>query len=193
MREPFSYNNPEHSTKQIIRYNRTWFYFPRWKLSLLTPAKCGSSSVKQFIWMNEIEDEIKRIHHHEVTGEIFSTVREPVSRFCSLWKSKARDKANLRDTGIYGMSPDELMTHIESGRKDVHWTPQSNMLVNLDVTLIPLPTFSDWWSQRGYGELGKYNATEGEIEISNDLRERILTFYADDVILYNRANEIRCL
>jgi len=162
-----------------------WFYIPQWNITIAAPPKGGSSSLKQFMANNEIE--CYYIPHNQVTGDVYFVVRNPLDRFASLWKSKCRDKANISNKQVHGMAPWELMSYIESGAKDVHWTPQTMLIGNLTPTLIPLDSFDLWWDHNGFGELGKFNATEGEVEISESLKNKVLTFYAEDVILYARA------
>lgn len=135
--------------------------------------------------MNEIQ--CSYIPHSQVKGQAFFVVRHPVDRFCSLWRSKCRDEASIANINVHGMSPQELMSHIENGATDVHWTPQVELIKNLNPTLIPLESLNWWWHQSGLGSLGVFNATEGEIEMSDDLKQRILTFYADDLKLYHKA------
>jgi hypothetical protein len=153
----------------------------------MAPPKCGSTAIKQFIWMNEVDNKVTLLQQYQVGGKIFVVVRRPLDRFGSLWRNKCRDQEDIRDTRVYGMSPEELMTHIESGARNIHWTPQTAMISNLDVTLIPLDLFSTWWGRRGYGELGKFHATDGEVDMDDSLKDRVLTFYADDVMLYDKA------
>lgn len=52
-------------------------------------------------------------------------VRDPVSRFASLWRDKCRDTdANMPE--LSGLSPDELMDVIEAEPDgDSHWMPQA--------------------------------------------------------------------
>jgi len=162
-----------------------WFHIPAWDIVIAAPPKAGSSSLKRFMGDNKIQ--CSYIKHHQVTGNIFFVVRDPITRFASLWRSKCRNKENLLDKRVHGMSPQELMSHIENGATDVHWTPQVELIKNLNPTLIPLESLNWWWHQSGLGSLGVFNATEGEIEISDDLKQRILTFYADDLKLYHKA------
>ncbi len=165
-----------------------WYYFKDYEFIVMAPPKCGSSSIRQFIWMNEIEDRIIVLKHHQVFGdEIYAIIRDPISRFCSLWRSKCRDEEIIRDKRIHGMSLSELMTHIEGGAKDAHWTQQSKIIGNLNPVLIRLEHLNEWWSANMHGELGTFNSTEGNTEISNELKSRILTFYADDLELYQKA------
>ena len=184
MREEFTYT---HKDYQKYKTSHTWFYFKKWGFSLLAPPKCGSSSIKQFIWMNELEDSVMLIKQHQSTGEIYVVVRNPIDRFASLWRSKCRDKNNLAHKEVHGMSPVELMDYIESGAKDVHWTQQTEMIRGLTPTLIPMEYLSVWWKQRGFGELGKFNATVGDVDIDDELLCRIASYYSEDCELYTKA------
>lgn len=191
MRDAYTSDGPIYKRRQT----RVWFYFKEWKFTIMNPPKCGGSSIKQFIWMNELEDKIVHLMQNEAKktpGENYVVIRNPLDRFASLWKNKCRDKDNIKDTEIYGMSPNQLMTHIENGHKDIHWTPQSAMIADANVKLIPLDMLGFWWRHNGLGELGVFNSTEGEVEIDNELKTRILTFYADDVILHNKAECDMC-
>ena len=124
-------------------------------------------------------------------SEIYFVVRNPLDRFKSLWRSKCRDAANIKNYSVCGMKPNELMEHILEGNRDVHWTHQLTLLDGLEVNLIPLELLDSWWQQCGYGELERTNITEGEVEIDDELREQILTFYADDVELYRDALKLQ--
>lgn len=181
------YKNPELSVPRGV-LNYGWFYFKERNFSLGVPPKCGTGSVKQFIWMNELENDIISIEPNKATCDAYFVVRDPLDRFCSLWKSKCRDAmpSNHRDT-IKNMTPEELMNFIESGVRDVHWSSQTRLLGNAKVTLIPHEFFGYWWKQSKLGKLGCFNATEGEADIGDELRKRILIHYADDLILYHKA------
>lgn len=178
MREPLTLE-----TRDLAKHKlggQWWYYFPQWKFSILAPPKCGSSSIKQFIYMNEID--VLSLRQHQVRGEAYVVVRDPVSRFCSLWRDKCRDGSPIREP-IAGMSATELMDYIESGVPNVHWTHQHKMYGNLKPTFIPLEHLNDWWSQ--YGTLGIYNATDDEIPDINP--KRIVDYYAKDMSLYTKA------
>ncbi len=161
--------------------SHAWYHFKDYNFTIMAPNKCGSASIRQFIWMNEIED---RIDINQIIGEACVVVRDPVSRFCSLWRSKCSDKTNLTDKRIYGFTPEELMSHIEAGHKDEHWTSQTELIGNLDPTLIPLEHLNEWWFDRGYGKLGNFNVTEGSVDINP---KRIIDFYWEDMELYAKA------
>jgi len=192
MREPLTYTQRDilRARQVIKRLGHSWYYFKEQNISLMAPPKCGSSSIKQFIWMNELENDIMMIKHHEARGDIYCVVRDPVDRFCSLWKGKCRDKGHTRhNEHMHSLTPSRLMDFIESGVKDVHFTPQVDMHGALSPMLIPLQHFGSWWEQNIFGQLGKFNATEGIIDIDDELRARVLTFYAEDVILHTRAEK----
>ncbi len=180
MKDPY-----EARTKHGAFRGYGWFCVPQWNLTIAAPPKGGSSALKQFMWMNEIP--CSYIPHHQVRGPTFFVVRDPLSRFVSLWRSKCRDKAPIWNEQIYGMTPTELMDHIESGEKDVHWTPQVELIGKLNPTCIPLEQLTSWWVDRGYGKLMKFNVTDGEVDIDGDLLERIMGFYAADMTLYATA------
>lgn len=169
------------------RVANSWYHFKTHNFTIMAPPKAGQSTIRQFIWINEMDDQVIAAKQHQAVGDVYVIVRDPVSRFCSLWRSKCRDKGGILDKRIYGMTPVELMNHLESGARDIHWTPQYELLGKLEPTLIPLKMLGWWWKQSGLGSLGKYNATVGDVEIDDSLRKRILTFYADDVILHNKA------
>ena len=122
-------------------------------------------------------------------SEIFFVVREPVDRFKSLWRSKCRDEDNIADHRVCGMQPKQLMQHILAGNTDVHWAPQVKLLDGFDANLIRLENLDKWFSNRGYGELSKFNVTDGGVDIDDELREQILTFYADDLALYQTGDK----
>lgn len=191
MRPPFRRNpgyNPRKSDGLLRGFG--WFVVPEWDIVIAVSPKCGSSSFKQFFYMHEMEN-VQMIRRYEVNpnSEIYFVVRHPLDRFISLWKSKCRDRARIMDTSVYGMTQQELMDHILAGRRDVHWTPQTTLLGDVKATLIPLENLNQWWSDSGYGALCRFNSTDGEVMLSDELKNRILTFYADDVMLYDRAVE----
>lgn len=123
------------------------------------------------------------IPQKEVRGPCVFIVRDPVSRFCSLWRSKCRDKANIADKSVWGMSSIQLLEHIESGARDVHWTPQYKLIGNLKPKIIPLEKLNDWWLQ--FGELGYFNKTDEEIPDINP--KHIVDYYWKDMELYTKA------
>jgi hypothetical protein len=162
-----------------------WLHFPEWEFTIAAPPKGGSSSLKRFADNSEVE--YNYIPHNQVRGKAYFVVRNPFDRFASLWKSKCRDKRAIADKDVHGMSPRALTAHISSGKKDVHWTPQHELIGNLEVTLIPLEKLNQWWSDNGYGELEVYNATEGEMQMNEMIHTWLCQFYAEDFILYSKA------
>ena len=183
-KEPLTYND---HNKVKFSLGHRWYYFDDWGFTIMAPPKCGSTAIKQFIYMHELGDSVKFLKQFEVQGKAYVVVRNPFHRFTSLWKSKCRDKAPLRNKRVHGMTPEELMDYIEDGAKDVHFTPQITLLGNINATLIPLESLNWWWHQSGFGSLGKFNVTEGEAEIGDELKQRVITFYADDLELYHKA------
>lgn len=165
-----------------------WFYVPSWNLSIGAPAKAGSSSLKHYMTVNDVE--CKYILQNQIPkrSDIYFVVRNPYQRFASLWKSKCRDKRAIADTDVHGLSPRALMAHISSGKKDVHWTPQADLIKGLEnVNLIPLEKLNDWWADRGYGDLEVVNPTAGEMPMNETIHAWLCNFYAEDFILYAKC------
>lgn len=162
-----------------------WLHFPEWEFTIAAPPKGGSSSLKRFADGSDVE--YNYIPHNQVRGKAYFVVRNPFDRFASLWKSKCRDKRNIAQKEIHGMSPKSLMLHIIAGNKDVHWTRQVDLISKLDVTLIALENLNDWWKARGYGELEVYNSTTGEMLLDESIRAWLCGYYAEDFILYSQA------
>ena len=165
-----------------------WFYVPSWNLSIGAPAKAGSSSLKHHMTVSDVD--CKYILQKQIpkSSDVYFVVRDPYERFMSLWKSKCRDERAIADKDVHGLSPHALMAHISSGKRDVHWTPQANLIKGLqNVNLIPLENLNEWWSDRGYGELEIVNPTEGGMEIDETIRAWLRDFYAEDFILYSQA------
>lgn len=168
-----------------------WFHNRSRNFFLGASPKCGTSSIKQFIKMHQMVDSFVHLKWWQVGAPVYFVVRHPLDRFCSLWRSKCRDARFSRHHDVIaGITPTELMNFIDTGVKDVHWATQT-FLLDTDNTrnakLIPLEMFGFWWKQSGLGELGKYHATEGDVDIDDDLKARILTHYAEDVELYHKA------
>lgn len=165
-----------------------WFVVPDWNITIAAPPKAGSSSLKKFFYESEM-DNVKMVPRYQVNpnSEIFFVVRNPLDRFISLWRGKCRDKDNIKDRRVYGMEPNQLMDHIEAGNRDVHWAFQITLLDGLDANLIRLENLNNWFTDCEYGELPKFNTTDGDVEIDDGLKKRILTHYADDLALYERA------
>ena len=162
-----------------------WFYVPSWNLSIGAPAKAGSSSLKHYMTVNDVECKYTLQNQIPKKSDIYFVVRNPYQRFVSLWKSKCRDKRAIADTDVHGLSPRALMAHISSGKKDVHWTPQANLIRGLqNVNLIPLEKLNDWWWDRGYGTLEVVNPTDGSVELCETICDWMRDFYAEDFILY---------
>jgi hypothetical protein len=130
-------------------------------------------------------------------GHCVFIVREPLSRFKSLWKQKARDEDVLWDDDkeaiLAGMTPEELMDYIEDpAHLDPHWNTQISQCGAWAHELVPLEKLDRWWIRRGLPALPRHNKTEGEVELSEELEERVLKFYKKDVEFYKQAVEYAC-
>ena len=113
MRPP--YKDPGYTPRNVKGIWRGWGWFivPDFGITIAAPPKCGSSSLKQFFYMNEMDD-VRMVKRHEVNpdGDIYFVVRNPFDRFRSLWKSKCKNNGNILDKSVYGMSMNRLMDHI---------------------------------------------------------------------------------
>jgi len=163
------------------------FYFREWNFVIAVPTKCGTSAIKQFIWMHEADAEPVSLNEmRSLSCEKYAVIRNPYDRFASLWKSKCRDKMPIRDKSIHGLAPRELMTHISSGKKDVHWTPQVEFFRGVEgIKLIPLENLNSWWES--YGKLEAFNSTDGDMPMDEAIDVWLQEFYAEDFILYSKA------
>lgn len=175
-----------------------WFVIPQWNIIIGAAAKVGTCTVKDFMQGNNIECTYVP-HHMVINNSVHFIVRDPISRFKSLWRNKCRDghggtyTENTRYPTwrtLHHATPDELMDFIEAGNTDAHWMNQTKVLGQLQATLIPLETLDEWWEAQGFGDLRPYRANttvRDDTEFSDALIKRIETFYADDIKLYNNA------
>lgn len=183
MREPLTLETRDKAEHKLG--GQWWYYFPEWKFTILAPPKCGSTAIKQFIYMNE--KDVMSLRQHQVIGKVVFVVRDPLSRFCSLWRNKCRDGAKIGDRWpIKGMTPTELMNYIESGERNVHWTPQYKMFGKLKPEFVPLEYLDDWWSDNGYGTLGRFNVTEKD-DVVDINPKRVIDYYSKDMELYTKT------
>jgi hypothetical protein len=179
-----------------------WFVIPQWNITIGAAAKVGTCTLKDFMQGNSIECDY--VPHHKVTNNVHFIVRDPVSRFESLWRNKCRDGhgGTYNEKTQYPIwrklhhaTPDELMDYIEAGNTDAHWMHQTKVLGGLDAKLIPLTMLDFWWKQSGLGDLLPYRANttvKDDTVFSDELIQRVLTFYAEDVILHNKAERDFC-
>ena len=211
-RAKFKINNDMQNVKLEMGVRRAWGWYelPDWNITIGAPLKCGSTTIKHFIFINDVP--FYHVTHSQVRGDVYFVVRHPVDRFMSLWRQKCRDDSQYIQWGapingepkigkpnysrktwdiLSNATPEELMDYIEAENSEPQWTPQTKILGKLDATCIPLENLSDWWTDRGYGDLesARINSTSGTEVLSDDLTQRILTFYAKDVELYNKSKQ----
>ncbi len=170
----------------------SWWYCPRWNIILGCAPKCGSTSLFKVLRDNNIS--VWNPEGHNWNAYAVWIVREPVSRFTSLWKDKCRDGDPLWDDGqdyvLLDMNPEQLMDFIETGpMKDSHWATQTSLCGRSVNEIVPLDKFTAWWNDRGFPEMSTQNESEGDILLSTELITRILDHYSKDVALYNAATE----
>jgi hypothetical protein len=168
----------------------SWWYVPQWNACFGCAPKCGSTSLFKAISEHNLESWNPQPHERESYSVWI--VREPVSRFKSLWKHKCRDEDVLwlddEEPLLAGMSPVELMDYIEEHpTDDKHWSTQTSQCGSWVNELIPLEKLSKWWRAQGLPEMEVRGSTVGVIEISEELEARVLEFYKKDVVLYQQA------
>lgn len=164
----------------------SWVYCSNWDLIVGVAPKCGKTAIHEImkkntsgVWHPNGEDAYK-----------VWIVREPVSRFKSLWRDKCRNKTQLwgdeEDAPLADMSPEDLMDFIETTNlTDPHWTTQWSQCGAVPDKVLPLEHLAKWWDERGLPKMKKMNRTRGEVNLSPKLLLRIRTYYSDDVILYH--------
>jgi len=144
------------------------------------PPKNGLHS----FWEALRGDDIHRdVNPYKCPRRVF-VVRHPVERFKSLWRNKCRDgeQANL---GIAGMTPEQLFEHIQTARDNYHWTPQVDLLGGVEAEVVRLEGINDWWAENMGGEFPRLHSTEGDVDISPELLEKIRTRYQADLRLWH--------
>lgn len=140
------------------------------------PAKCGSTSLKRAAgpsWTVPADDGLPR----------YLAVRDPVDRFISLCRQVKRGGRELRH--LQRATPEQVMDAIETS-DNRHWLPLVEHLIP-DVIPVPLPLFFDVLKLPNV--VANASDTRVEISVSEDTRERVQRFYAEDVELYRSACE----
>ena len=171
-----------------------------WNLTIGAPPKCGSSSIhaalqREFGCANLVDcPEVNLVKRALVTGDVVFIVRYPLRRFKSLWRNKCRDKGKLagHDGKLYGLTPDVLFDYVVA-HDNHHWTPQAELLGDLKATLVPLENLNEWWAhatptKQRFGML-TWNATVGDVPMSDELKRNVLEYYADDLVLHALARD----
>ncbi len=177
-----------------------WVYLEEFDCCVCIPHKNGSCSFRreiikikewnisdhtQSVMLRFFKDGHGPFHPKEVELQYadkdhFLSVRHPLERFVSLWRNKCRDKMGIpRD--VWGLTPDELMDFIED-HEDHHWRKQADYVTK---TTIPIDD-RDLLKKLGVGVV--LNATQGDDDPAMPV-DRIVDYYADDVLLWEEANE----
>ncbi len=157
------------------------------RIAVGVPFKNGYTSVKKVLNGPRGAIRIQPNHMKNFTRKVF-IVRHPLDRFLSLWRNKCRDHGS--GAGVEGLTMDELWQRIQNGQPDEHWTRQVDMLgkYRRDAELVRLESAPEWWWQNMQAEFPRMNQSDNYDEISPELREQVLDYYADDVELYNAAD-----
>lgn len=197
-----------------------WLWVQDWDVSIGAAPKCGTRSIL-YALMSYFEPDIKynspeavpslwiktgkmarynfrRLPHYKVRevrdlGSLMvGVVRDPVERFCSLWRCQVRDQT----PGIDGdeiITPSQLMDLIQDNpRGNVHWMHQHLFLDHAQM-VVPIEWLSDWWKlyfvdrKSAPTELTIQNSTQGQVMVGDRLRTRVNKFYAQDREIYQEA------
>lgn len=156
------------------------------RIAFGVPFKNGYTSVKKVLNGPQGAVRIQPNHMKNFRRKIF-VVRHPLDRFLSLWRNKCRDRGS--GTAVEGFTMEELYQRITTGQPDEHWTRQVDLLgkYRKEAELVRLEDLADWWWNNMQAEFPRLNQSDNYDEIDPDLRERVLAWYADDVVLYESA------
>lgn len=158
------------------------------------PPKNGSTSFKRAVCGGTSTAQLDRWAANYSAGPFetppddgrpaYLAVREPVARFCSLWRSCQRTDYHpssfVVTNDLQGCSPDALMDCIEQERNE-HWSRQSDYMVS---HARPVP-FDCLYAVLGldHYHLNRTAGTVPPLPI-----DRITAYYAADVDLWEQAS-----
>ena len=161
----------------------SWWTIPKWNMTICLPPRCGSSTVLHYL----VNEGIFALRPARASGRMIMVVRDPVSRFKSLWKSKCRDEEGLwiddeenRNVthDIRGMTPEELITLIENDTDpDAHWAKLVDIEAGLSTHTVRLKDLSEFL---GIPREENMNVTEGVVKLDKKTEARVKAWYADD-------------
>lgn len=187
------------SADHISRRLRPWYRVtPSTWLGVM--PKCGSSSVRvaitrrytgseRFIVASKIPRELRS--GVPGRGQLLAIVRNPVARFCSLWRNQCRDGVPgvARPTKRRSITPEELFT-ICLKQDNPHYYKQSYLLKWTD-NVIRLEMLDDWWLKETNNPLERWNASEVLLTdddlLTDSLLSKVAEFYSEDMQMYLSA------
>lgn len=156
------------------------------KIAFGVPFKNGYTSFLRVLNAQSAPIRIQPNHLKNFPRKVF-IVRHPLDRFLSLWRNKCRDHG--KGVAVEGFTMEQLWQRIEEGPEDDHWRRQVDLLgkYRKEAELVKLESLPDWYYENMQCEFPHENRTEPYDNISDELRDKILTRYAEDVELYNAA------
>jgi len=186
-----------------------WWLLPQRRVAVAVPAKCGGTSFYRSAYFvpstvgdkavfgylmqkYQTRGSFSHLYASKHADEMYLAVRDPVSRFRSLWRDKCRD-ATHETAGdprrqlyhIVGFSPERLMAYIQANPVlDAHWIPQSRdmhagvKLVRYDRLLHVL----------GLTQV-LCNETEARDDDATMPEQEILEHYSADMALWNQVKD----
>jgi len=158
------------------------------------PPKNGSSSVhlclRKHFGVDTLSNckDVNLLHGELVSGEAYFIVRDPLSRFLSLWLNKCVDGGRISSfpTQLSGLSQRELFTFIKT-HEDHHWIRQVDLLGDTRATVVPLSKLDELWATTGLPLLLRENSAPYSAAIEADLTLELLDYYAADLQLYQES------
>lgn len=163
----------------IPTYKPFWRILPQ-DILVGTSPKCGATTLQKWA-----KSKAGRSYGHDIDRPKYFFVREPLARFMSLYNDKCRVDLVQGNTDVLrGLSVTELIEFIEGGTHwNQHWGRQLEILGDVDAALIPLESMSD---VLGAEALNKSNV---DIDLPQDIIDRVYKYYAEDKVLYDKAVE----
>lgn len=151
------------------------------------PFKNGYNSVLKVLNGPQAPIRIQPNHMKNFPRKVF-IVRHPLDRFLSLWRNKCRDYGG--GVAVEGFTMEQLFERIQNGTEDGHWQRQVDWLGKWrkEAELIRLESVPAWWYENMQAEFPHENRSAPYDKISDELRDKVLAHYAEDVLLYEAAS-----
>lgn len=156
------------------------------QVAIGVPFKNGYTSILKVLNAKSAPIRIQPNHMKNFRRKVF-IVRHPLDRFLSLWRNKCRDRG--AGVAVEGFTMQQLFDRILTGPVDDHWRKQVEWLgkYRKEAELVRLEDLPAWWYENMLAEFPHENQTAPYDNISDDLRDKVLDYYAEDLDLYNAA------
>lgn len=191
-----------------MRVMRAWQICPKWSMALGAAAKCGSTMLARLVQANSarrlnVPDARQGRECWSVVPNTYRKVfivRHPVDRFFSLYSNvqqRPREATNFYKQ-LEDLNPtrflDRLLELSPDLTYDFHFQPQALAAGALNLELVRLEAFEEWWQKRGpQGSIPPKKANESDPEEYAEakiyLAARLADLYRDDLAMWERAWE----